>query len=75
MARTRSVRTQGGGSGGAPVRISVTLSEDTWARLRSLALVRRTTATALVEALVVKAVEGVRLPSVRGDGTGDDAAA
>jgi hypothetical protein len=77
MAR-KAARPQGGTQGGTIVRISVALPDDTHQRLRALAQVKRTTATELVAALVAKATEGVRLPSVRGDGSAfaeDDAAA
>jgi hypothetical protein len=70
MAR-RSVRTRAGTSLGDPVRLSLLLHAEVHLRLKALALVRRTTAQALVSDWVEQQTAGVRLPSVGGVGSTD----
>jgi hypothetical protein len=65
MAR-RSVRTRAGTSLGDPVRLSLLLHSEVHLRLKALALVRRTTAQALVSDWVEQQTAGVRLPSIGG---------
>ena len=73
MATRKAGRKASGGDSGQDVRISVTLSADTWLRLRAICAARRITATDLVAGLVDGAVAKVRLPSV-GDVEHDPAA-
>jgi hypothetical protein len=75
MAR-RQGRTGGRAEEGKDVKVSVTIGADTHARLRCLALLRQTTGTELVAALIKQAVERVRLPSLGYDaeGSAEDAA-
>jgi hypothetical protein len=66
--RTHGGRSEGR-SEGSSVRLSVTVTVDTWRRLRALAVADDTDVNSILAGLAARAVQGVRLPSKSGDST------